>query len=230
MARLRGAAHEQRWPEDADGLWGEPPRVDPPRRADGPAERGLCQEIDRVGGEGLDHGRAVVECRGLVVWRSINLWGKKIFFFFSASSSSSPVPPLLPALHRIFSEDDFAGSRAHAFHFHRSAGTEKDLVLGGTALGRRSDPARICRFCTKTFLQSTCFSLSFSSHGLEISDDKMKNALFRGRKFTILGPCGILNWLTRQFISSSERRKKKTQRLRLRPITCASPDRRPPPP
>ena len=104
MARLRGAAHEQRWPEDADGLRGEPPRVDPPRRADGPAERGLCQEIDRVGGEGLDHGRAVVECRGLVVWRSINLWENEFFFFgvLVLVSCAAPSPR---------SSQDFFGGR-----------------------------------------------------------------------------------------------------------------------
>ena len=37
---------------------------------------------------------------------------------FSASSSSAPSPvlPLLPALHRVFSEDDLRRSRAHVFH------------------------------------------------------------------------------------------------------------------
>ena len=128
-------------------------------------------------------------------------------FFFSASSSSSPVLPLLPALHRIFSEDDFAGSRAHPrLSFYRSAGTEKDPLL--TALGGGRILLGSADFAQNVFY---CVSLSFSSHGLEISDDKMKNALFRGRKFTILGPCGILNWLTRQFIRAQEKKNSKIE-------------------
>lgn len=213
MARLRGAAHEQRWPEDADGLWGEPPRVDPPRRADGPAERGLCQEIDRVGGEGLDHGRAVVECRGLVVWRSINLWGKKIFFFFFGVlvlvSCAAPSPR---------SSQDFFGGRLRRVSGPRLSFSSLGWNREGPRLGRNGLGEEVGSCSDLPILHKnvfTCFSLSFSSHGLEISDDKMKNALFRGRKFTILGPCGILNWLTRQFISSSERRKKKNSKIEI---------------
>ena len=152
MARLRGAAHEQRWPEDADGLRGEPPRVDPPRQADGPAERGLCQEIDRVGGEGLDHGRAVVDCRGLVVWRSINLWENEFFFFgvLVLVSCAAPSPR---------SSQDFFGGRLRRVSgpptpFILSLGWNREGPLAN-GLGRRSDPARICRFCTKRFL--LCF-------------------------------------------------------------------------
>ena len=94
-------------------------------------------------------------------------------FFFSASSSSSPVLPLLPALHRIFSEDDFAGSRAHPrLSFYRSAGTEKDPLL--TALGGGRILLGSADFAQKRF----SFAFCFSSHGLEISDDKMEKCTF----------------------------------------------------
>ena len=78
--------------------------------------------------------------------------GKRIFFFRRPRPRllCRPFSPLFTGFFRRTTSQGLGPT--HAFHFHRSAGTEKDLVLGGTALGRRSDPARICRFCTKTFL------------------------------------------------------------------------------